>query len=158
MADPVTLRILDGFDQRLWDLFADVVERGDGYPQLPPLHRGEFEAMWGSGARVVVLAESGGDLAGAYYLKPNGPGLNAHIANAGYLVAPGQRRRGIGRRLVEDSIHRAPRHGFDAIQFNFVFATNPARPLYEELGWREVGRIPQALPDGTEAVVYWRAV
>ena len=55
--------------------------------------------------------------------------------------------------LVLDSIERAPRHGFDAIQFNLVFASNPARRLYEELGWREIGRVPEAV-DGEDAVIY----
>jgi hypothetical protein len=43
------------------------------------------------------------------------------------------------------------------VQFNLVFASNPARRLYEELGWREIGRIPDAV-DGEEAIIYWRRV
>ena len=92
---------------------------------------------------------------GAYYLKPNSPGRAAHIANAGYLVAPAHRRRGVGRLLVEDSLWRAPMLGFDAMQFNLVFASNPARRLYEELGFQVVGTIPDAV-DGEDALVYWR--
>jgi hypothetical protein len=38
-----------------------------------------------------------------------------------------------------------------------VFASNPARALYEELGWSEIGRIPDAV-DGEDAVIYWRRV
>jgi GNAT superfamily N-acetyltransferase len=146
-----------GDDARLWDLFAGIVERGEGFPQLPPLDRAEYDAMW-THATVVVLATSGTELAGAYYLKPNGPGRASHIANAGYVVAPTWRGQGVGRRLVEDSIERAPALGFDAIQFNFVFESNPARALYESLGWRQVGRIPAALPGGEPALIYWRAV
>ena len=95
------------------------------------------------------------EVVGGYYLKPNFPGRAAHIANAGYAVAA-QRRRGIGRLLVEDSLWRAPLLGFDAIQFNLVFAGNPARALYEELGWREIGRLPEAV-EGEDAIIYWRA-
>jgi GNAT superfamily N-acetyltransferase len=157
MSEPVTLSVGDGRDPRLVALFTGVVERGEGYPQLPPLEAAEYEAMWVRVSQVVV-ATAGDDLVGAYYLKPNGPGLAAHIANAGYVVDPAWRGRGLGRRLVEDSIVRAPELGFDAIQFNFVFESNPARPLYERLGWREVGRIPDALPGGEAALVYWRAV
>ena len=49
-------------------------------------------------------------------------------------------------------LHRAGAldYGFDAIQFNLVFESNPARRLYEELGWREIGRVPQAV-DGEDA-------
>jgi len=53
---------------------------------------------------------------------------------------------------------RAPTLGFDAIQFNFVFESNPARSLYERLGWQVVGRIPRALPGDEAALIYWRAV
>jgi hypothetical protein len=64
--------------------------------------------------------------------------------------------------LVTDSIERAPLAGFDAIQFNFVFASNPARAMYEWLGWREIGRVPDAVPlaDGgrQDAIIYWRSV
>jgi hypothetical protein len=56
---------------------------------------------------------------------------------------------------VEDSLRRAPLLGFDAMQFNLVFASNPARRLYEDLGFRAVGTIPEAV-DGEDAIVYWR--
>jgi hypothetical protein len=96
-------------------------------------------------------------------LKPNQPGLGAHIANAGYVVDRAERRAGIGRLLVGDSVVRAPLVGFDAIQFNFVFESNRARPMYEQLGWREIGRIPDAVPGPEgharqDALIYWRAV
>jgi GNAT superfamily N-acetyltransferase len=70
---------------------------------------------------------------------------------------PAWRDRGIGREMVLDSIDRAPGLGFDAIQFNFVFERNPARRMYERLGWRCVGRIPDALGD-QDALIYWRSV
>ena len=63
----------------------------------------------------------------------------------------------IARALIEDSIWRAPLVGFDAIQFNLVFASNPARSLYEELGWRKIGQIPEAV-EGEDAIIYWRSV
>jgi GNAT superfamily N-acetyltransferase len=146
-----------GEAEQLFTLFAEVVANGDGYPHAPPLTREAFEATWVRPVTAVVVARTAGRVVGAYYLKPNFPGRVAHIANAGYMVAADQRGRGIGRALVEDSIHRAPRLGFDALQFNLVFASNPARALYEDLGWREIGRIPDAL-GGEEAVIYWRAV
>jgi ribosomal protein S18 acetylase RimI-like enzyme len=147
----------------LFDLFEDVVARGDGYPHLPPLTREVFEGTWVRPVSLVVGAVVPPSLVGAYYLKPNQPGLGAHIANAGYVVARAGRGSGIGRLLVSDSIVRAPMLGFDAIQFNFVFESNRARSMYEDLGWREVGRIPDAVPAGEgsgrqAALIYWRAV
>jgi GNAT superfamily N-acetyltransferase len=152
----------------LFALFAEVVERREGFPHEPPLTPDAFDAVWSGstttavGARVLTTQSSGaapapGPLIGAYYLRPNFAGRAAHVANAGYVVAKVARGRGIGRLLVEDSIQRAPLVGFDAIQFNLVFETNPARRLYEALGWREIGRVPRAV-EGEDALIYWRPV
>ncbi|HVC68965.1 MAG TPA: GNAT family N-acetyltransferase [Acidimicrobiales bacterium] len=141
----------------LFALFADIVAGGEGYPQAPPLSRGMFETTWVTSVTLAVAARVEDTVVGAYYLKPNFPGRAAHIANAGYVVDAGHRRSGIGRLLVEDSVWRAPLLGFDAIQFNLVFAGNPARALYEELGWREIGRLPDVV-DGEDALIYWRRV
>ncbi|MGH9299650.1 MAG: GNAT family N-acetyltransferase, partial [Acidimicrobiales bacterium] len=124
--------------EQLYSIFSDVVATRDGYPQEPPLTREVFEATW-VGPEVSVFGArppEGGRLLGAYYLKANFAPRAGHIANAGYVVEAGCRGRGVGRALVEDSIVRAPSLGFRAIQFNLVFASNPARKLYEELGLR----------------------
>lgn len=153
--------IRSGEVEELFNLFTEVVASGDGYPHSPPLTREAFEQTWVKPVTTVVVARftSGAAprVAGAYYLKPNFLGKAAHIANAGYVVAAAARRSGIGRLLVEDSIWRAPLVGFDAVQFNLVFASNPARSLYEELGWAEIGRIPAAV-GGEDAIIYWRRV
>jgi GNAT superfamily N-acetyltransferase len=142
----------------LFRLFSLIVESGDGWPQVPPLTDEVFRAVWVDvTATVVAVAEgaTGEEVAGAYLLKPNHPGKAAHIANAGYVAAPSWRGCGLGRALVEDSIERARVAGFDAIQFNLVFEANPARRLYEELGWQQIGRLPDAV-DGEAALIYWR--
>jgi len=156
MAELVLADATEADRSELREIFADVVERGDGYPDSAPLTPERFAASWVD-PPVVVVARLAGRVVGAYYLKPNFPGRGAHIANAGYMVARGHRGAGIGRRLVEDSIVRAPAAGFDAVMFNLVFESNPARALYEELGWREIGRIPRGV-EGEPAVIYWRDV
>jgi GNAT superfamily N-acetyltransferase len=149
--------IAAGDTEQLFVLFSHIVATGEGYPHSPPLTRQDFEATWVAPVSIVVVAKLGDNVVGAYYLKPNFVGKASHIANAGYLVASEVRRSGIGRALIEDSIWRAPLVGFDAIQFNLVFESNPARALYEELGWRETGRVPEAV-EGEDAIVYWRRV
>jgi len=141
----------------LFVLFGEVVASGDGYPHSPPLTRTAFEETWVRPVTLVVAAEQDGGLVGAYYLKPNSPGRASHIANAGYVVDAAHRGGGVGELLVGDSIWRAPLVGFDAIQFNLVFASNPARRLYERLGWVEIGRVPRAV-EGEDAIIYWREV
>jgi ribosomal protein S18 acetylase RimI-like enzyme len=140
----------------LYQAFSRVVAAGEGYPQTPgPITVDEFDDYWLDHKSLVVVARMGGDLAGSYYLKPNFAGRAAHIANAGYFVVQGRRGQGIGEALVRHSLDEARGLGFDALQFNLVFESNPARRLYERLGFEVVGRIPEAV-DGEDAVVYWR--
>ena len=140
----------------LYIRFSEVVAAGEGYPQAPgPLAVAEFDDYWLAGKSLVVVARHDGVLAGSYYLKPNFPGRAAHIANAGYFVVPALRDQGVGTALVEDSLAQGRRLGFDALQFNLVFASNPARRLYERMGFEAVGRVPEAV-DGEDAIIYWR--
>jgi GNAT superfamily N-acetyltransferase len=149
--------IAGGEHEQLFPIFAGVVAGFEGYPHAPPLTRQAYDQTFVEPVTVVVVARIDGGVAGAYYLKPNFPGRAAHIANAGYVVAAGFRSKGLGRLLVSDSIERAPLVGFDAIQFNLVFASNPARVMYRELGWQEVGIVPAAV-DGEDAIIYHRFV
>ena len=141
----------------MFDAFARVVEAREGFPQEPPLTRAEFDDYWLAHSSAVGVARDGGVFAGAYYVKPNFVGRGAHIANAGYFVVSGQRGRGVGRRLVQHSLTEAKRLGFDAMQFNLVFESNPARRLYEAMGFVPIGRIPDAI-EGEDAVIYHRAL
>ncbi len=145
-----------GDHDELYEAFAQLVAAGEGYPQAPgPISVEEFDGYWLEHKSLVVVGRLGAELAGSYYLKPNFAGRAAHIANAGYFVVAGLRGRGIGETLVRHSFDEARRLGFDALQFNLVFESNPARRLYERLGFEVVGRIPEAV-DGEAAMVYWR--
>ena len=67
------------------------------------------------------------------------------MANAGYMVAPEARGRGIARTLCEHSLEAARQAGFDAMQFNFVVSTNEgAVRLWQRCGFEVVGRVPRA--------------
>jgi len=143
--------------EELFELYALVVEEGKAFPAIPPASRKDFEQTWMKDKTVVVVARSGRRLAGSYHLLPNFAGRAAHIGNAGYMVHPDFRRQGIGRALVEHSIAEASRHGFDALMFNLVFESNPARHLYEGFGFKAVGRVPEAV-EGEDAIVFWRRV
>jgi GNAT superfamily N-acetyltransferase len=147
----------------LFALFAAIVEEGATYPQVPPLTEEEFRGVWLSGTSSVQVARLDGRAAGGYYLKPNFTGRASHIGNAGYAVAADLRGRGIGRALGEHSLDEARRCGFDALMFNLVFERNPARRLWESLGFEQIGRIPDAIAGGggvdqQDAIVYWRSL
>jgi GNAT superfamily N-acetyltransferase len=139
----------------LFGAFARIVDAREGFPQAPPLDRAGFDDYWLAHSAAVVVARERGELVGAYYVRANFVGRAAHIANAGYFVIAEHRGTGIGRALVEHSISEARRLGFDALLFNLVFESNPARSLYESMGFTVVGRVPAAV-DGEDALVYWR--
>lgn len=138
----------------LFALFALIVEEGGAFPTEPPATREDFDQAWWRKTAVMVT-HSESRLAGSYYVTPNYGGRAAHIANAGYMVHPDFRGRGIGRALIEHSIEEAAHLGFDALMFNLVFDSNPARRLYERLGFEAVGRVPEAV-GGEDAIIYWR--
>jgi hypothetical protein len=58
---------------------------------------------------------------------------------------------------VEHSLVEARRLGFDAMQFNLVFESNPARQMYERMGFTQIGRVPAAV-NGQDALIYWRSL
>jgi ribosomal protein S18 acetylase RimI-like enzyme len=152
----VTIRAADDDDlDDLFALYAQVVEEGGAFPRDPPADERTFRKAWIDEKTGVYVAQIGGAFAGAYHLLPNYDGTAGHIANAGYMVVPEFRRRGVGRTLVEHSLQEAHRLGFDAMMFNLVIESNPSRALYEQLGFEVVGRVPDAI-NGEDAIVYWR--
>ena len=141
----------------LFAAFEHIVNHSEGFPLAPPLTTAAFDDYWFGPTSAVWVVRVDGVLAGGYYVKPNFVGRAAHIANAGYFVVAAYRGTGVGRALVEHSLREARRLGFDAMQFNLVFASNPARRMYRELGFHEIGVIPDAV-DGEDAVIYWRSL
>ena len=82
---------------------------------------------------------------GSYVLRPNRPGLGAHVSNASFIVATSARGLGVGRAMGEHCLSEARRLGFRAMQFNFVVSTNEsAVHLWQELGFKIVGTLPGA--------------
>jgi GNAT superfamily N-acetyltransferase len=155
-AVPVEIRQAATHDHdELYAAFSRIVSAGEGFTQQPPLTREEFDDYWIRPAAAVSVACFGDYLIGASYIKPNYVGRAAHIANAGYFVVAAYRGTGVGRSLVEHSLREARRLGFDAMMFNLVFESNPARAMYRQLGFDEVGRVPRAV-EGEDAVIYWR--
>jgi GNAT superfamily N-acetyltransferase len=157
----VPVEIREATDEDIDELFggfARIVATGEGFPQVPPLTRDDFDGMWVRGSSAVRVARFGGYLIGGYYIRPNYAGRAAHIANAGYFVLAAYRETGVGRALVEHSLHEARRLGFDAMQYNLVFESNPARSMYTRLGFRQIGRIPHAIDGEEDALIYWRSL
>jgi len=73
------------------------------------------------------------------------PAIDAARIRA-FFVDPGHARRGIGRRLYEECARAALEAGFRRLA---LMATLPGVPLYEALGFGEIERVADILPDGT---------
>ncbi|MBR6351649.1 MAG: GNAT family N-acetyltransferase [Firmicutes bacterium] len=125
---------------RIWN---EVVEEGVAFPQEDFLDMESGAAFFASQSYTGV-AEEDGRILGLYILHPNNIGRCGHICNASYAVSSVARGRHIGEQLVIDSLRIGKELGFKVLQFNAVVESNVhARHLYERLGFKQLGTIPQ---------------
>jgi len=140
--------------EAIWQIFREVIAPGDAFVFAPDTPRAEALAYWFRPENHAYVAEHDGRIVGSYIVKPNQPGLGAHIANAAYMVSPSARGLGVGKRMGEHSLVEARRLGFNAMQFNIVVSTNePAVRLWQRLGFRIVGTLPGAFKHAERGLV-----
>ncbi len=131
--------------RRVWPIFQAAVAGGDVFVQTTETTFEEAQHLWTAPPTRAFVVEGDGAVVGSYMIRPNQPGRGDHVANAGYVVAPEARNRGIARALCEHSLETAVRAGFTAMQFNFVVATNEsAVHLWTSCGFEIVGCLPGA--------------
>ena len=129
----------------LWHIFHKVVKSGDTYAFDPESTKEDFCSIWFGPNMHTYVYEDKGKIEGTYFLKANQPGLGNHIANAGYMVDPESRGKGIGRHLCIHSQELALKNNFTAMQFNLVVSSNEkAVALWKKLGFRIIGTIPNS--------------
>ena len=129
----------------IWAIFRAVVGAGETYAYDPDTTEEAARALWTGPPATAYVAVTGEGVVGTYLIKPNQPGLGAHVANAGFMVAPGRSGQGIGRAMGEHALAEARRAGYRAMQFNFVVSANArAVALWQSLGFAIVGTVPQA--------------
>jgi GNAT superfamily N-acetyltransferase len=131
-------------DESVRDLLNLIIQEGSSYPQRESLDLEAFQRYWLSHRAYCVYVEN--TLVAAFFLRPNHPGRCSHIANGGFIVHPNWRSLGLGRFMGEAALEIAGQLGFQAIQFNLIFASNlPSLTLWLSLGFTIVGRTPQAV-------------
>lgn len=148
----------------IWRIIEAVISTGDTYVFAPDSTEEEMLAYWCSpekqtyvavwteqqkpksaGILSDVLHGSNGEIVGTFFLKANQPGLGAHVANAGYMVAPEAKGKRVGRTMAEFSLDEARRLGYRSMQFNFVVKSNEvAVKLWQNIGFEIIGEIPEA--------------
>ncbi len=129
----------------IWKIFHAVIKTGDTYVYEPDTTEENARQIWLSPSVKSYVAEIKGRVAGTYLLKPNQPGLGAHIANAGYMVDPEFRGHQIGKAMCAHSLEEAKKAGYRAMQFNIVVSTNTAAvTLWQKMGFKIIGTTPGA--------------
>ena len=102
-----------------------------------------FLNIWFAPTMKTYVAEDDGRIIGSYFIKPNQPGLSAHIANCGYMVHPEVRGRGTGGKMCEHSLKIAKELGYKGMQYNIVVSTNTqAVELWKKFSFLIIGTIP----------------
>jgi L-amino acid N-acyltransferase YncA len=130
----------------VWEIFLHVISGGDVFSFEPNTPKADLKKLWfADNMDTFVAVDNLGKVVGSYYVKPNQPGLGSHIANAGYMVHPDEKGKGIGKLLCQHSIAFAREKGYSGMQFNMVVSTNEsAVKLWKSFGFSIIGTIPQA--------------
>lgn len=132
-------------EPQIWEIIKAVIASGDTYVFAPDSPKEKMLAFWRGADKQTYVAVSENRIVGTFFLKNNQPDLGAHVANAGYMVAPEAKGKRVGRLMAEFSLEEAKRLGYQAMQFNFVVKTNEvAVKLWQSLGFEIVGEIPEA--------------
>jgi ribosomal protein S18 acetylase RimI-like enzyme len=134
---------------RLGALLKDAVDSGASVNFLDGVTAADAAAWWAAraaavadGTATVFVARDGDRIVGSTLLErsrnPNSP----HRAEIGkVIVHTAARRQGLGRALMEAAEARARAEGRWMLVLDTVTGS-PAAALYESLGWRVVGVIP----------------
>lgn len=136
----------------IWPFFQTILADGltYAYPREVTFEQGK--AIWFEKGRTVFIARDGsGQVLGTCYVRANRDGPAGHVANAGFMVAPAARGKGLAKRMGKFIIEQARHLGYRALQFNFVVSTNVhAVKAWQAIGMDIIGTIPEGyqLPNG----------
>ncbi len=98
-----------------------------------------------SGDLMHVVVEINGVFAGSAELRRNPMRRKKHVGEIGISLLAAYRNEGIGRELMNTLIHEAKKKDFRLVELT-CFENNPrALHLYEKIGFRRVGIIPEAI-------------
>ena len=129
----------------IWAIFRDVISHGDTYTYAPDFSEQEAKDIWIGKDCHGYVVKHGDKIVGTFTIRTNKPGFGNHIANAGYMVHKDYRGRGVAQAMCSYSLKEAKKLGYNAMQFNFVVASNvPAVELWQKMGFKIVGTVPKA--------------
>ena len=132
--------------RQVWQIIEPVFRAGETYAYSPEITEEDAHKVWIElPQETFVTVDEGGRIVGTYYIKPNQPGLGAHVCNCGYIVAENARGKGVASALCAHSQDMARTLGFKAMQYNLVVSTNTgAIRLWKKFGFQLIGLLPKA--------------
>jgi ribosomal protein S18 acetylase RimI-like enzyme len=142
---------------RLAQILHACVHEGSSVGFVTPFDRNEARAYWlnkvaaphAAGAKLVLIATLGGDVAGTAQLDLDSmPSKRHHAEVSKVLVDPGFRRAGVGRALMREIERRAAHEGRWLLTLDT--AGDAAEALYRSLGYSLAGAIPHYARDAFE--------
>jgi predicted acetyltransferase len=138
----------------VWEILHLVIAEGDTLVFNPDSSKEKMLAYWSADDKYAYVCETDNQIVGTFYIKQNQPDLGSHVANAGYLVHPNQRGKGIAETMCRFSLKEARLLGFKAMQFNIVLGTNEvAVRVWQKCGFEIVGRLPNVFQHQTLGLV-----
>ena len=132
-----------------------IAEEGRTYALPPEETSDEARTYWlerAPGRTVVAIID--GVIVGSAKMGPNRPGRGSHVATASFMVDPDRQGEGIGLALGGHVVEWAREAGYHAVQFNAVVETDEgAVRLWQRLGFRIIGTVPEAFDDPEHGLV-----
>lgn len=130
----------------VWPIFEPIIRAGKTYSYDPSLTFEQSRDIWCAPEKTPFVAMVGDQAVGTFYIRANQLGLGNHIANGGFMVAPGQCGKGYGTAMGEAMVNEARRLGYHGMQFNFIVQDNmPSLSIWKKLGFDIVGTVPDAM-------------
>lgn len=138
----------------IWALLSPVFRAGETYAVDPEITKAEALHYWTGQPRATYVADNEGAIVGTYYIRTNQPGGGDHICNCGFIVSEAARGQGLAEAMCRHAQGAARDLGYQAMQFNFVLASNAgALRLWQRLGFDVIGTIPAAFRHPTQGMV-----
>lgn len=139
---------------QIGEILLAIVKKGDAFAYSPSSSKEELLDYWCADTKRTYSAIQDGRVVGTFFMQDNQPGLGSHIVNAGYATLPNSYGKGVGRAMGLFSLDEARRLGYKAMQFNIVVKTNErAVRLWQEIGFKIIGEIPEAFQHSTFGLV-----
>ena len=127
--------------EKLWQLYELLAVDGD--PTISPQEAEQcFTAILARPEHTIYLAESSGEIVGTYALifvagLTHGARHSAIVEDV--VVAPNQRRRGIGKGMMRDALERCRQRGCYKLVLSSHLQRDNAHRFYEGLGFSKHG-------------------